>query len=86
VIVSRRSDHGIVCFISRKANCYDNAAVESFFGTLKQALVHHEQYPTRAPATASIFEYIEVFYNHQRQHSSIDYQALMLFKQHSACA
>ena len=79
-------DHGIVCSMSRQANCYDNAAMESFFGTLKQELIHHERYPTRAAAKASIFEYIEVFYNRQRQHSAINYQAPMVFEKHSACA
>ena len=79
-------DHGIVCSMSRIGNCYDNAAMESFFGTLKQELVHHERYATRAAAKASIFEYIEVFYNHQRKHSAINYQAPMTFETHSACA
>lgn len=79
-------DHGIVCSMSRQGNCYDNAAMESFFGTLKQELVHHERYPTRAAAKASIFEYIEAFYNQQRAHSAINYQAPMVFEQHRACA
>ena len=53
--------------MSRIGNCYDNATIKSFFGTLKQELAHHERYATRAAAKASIFEYIEVFYNHQRK-------------------
>jgi putative transposase len=60
--------------------------MESFFGTLKQELVHHERYITREQARASIFEYIEVFYNHQRKHSAINYQTPMTFEQHRACA
>jgi transposase InsO family protein len=79
-------DHGIVCSMSRTGNCYDNAAIESFFGTLKQELVHHERYATREKAKASIFEYIEVFYDQQRKHSAINYQAPMIFEKHSASA
>jgi putative transposase len=79
-------DQGITCSMSRTGNCYDNAAMESFFGTLKQELVHHERYITREQARASIFEYIEVFYNHQRKHSAINYQTPMTFEQHRACA
>ena len=57
--------------MSRKGNCWDNAVAESFFHTLKTELVHHEDYRSRTEAKASIFEYIEVFYNHQRRHSHI---------------
>jgi transposase InsO family protein len=63
-------DHRAVCSMSRKGDCWDNAAMESFFGTLKQELVYQEQFTTRDMATAKIFEYIEVFYNRQRRHSS----------------
>jgi putative transposase len=66
--------HGIVCSMSRKANCWDNAPTESFFATLKKELVHQEHYATRDAARRSLFEYIEVFYNRQRRHSAIDYQ------------
>ena len=59
--------------ISRRGNCYDNAVAESFFGTLKTELVHHENYQTRTQAVQSIFEYIEVFYNRQRRHSTLGY-------------
>ena len=78
--------NGITCSMSRKGNCYDNAAMESFFGTLKQELVHHEHYATREQAKASIFEYIEVFYNQQRRHSAINYLAPMIFEQQTALA
>jgi len=67
------TDHGIDCSMSRRGNCYDNAVMESFFGTLKTELVHHEHYTTHAQARASIFEYIEVFYNRQRLHSTLGY-------------
>lgn len=66
-------DHGMVSSMSRKGNCYDNAVQESFFHTLKTELVVHEHYRTRAEARASIFEYIEAFYNRQRLHSSLGY-------------
>lgn len=64
---------GIVASMSRAGNCYDNAAMESFFGTLKCELVHDRRYRTRAEARQDIFEYIEVFYNRQRRHSSLGY-------------
>jgi transposase InsO family protein len=64
---------GFVCSMSRSGNCYDNAAMESFWGTLKTELVYHERYATREEARLSIFEYIEVFYNRVRRHSSIGY-------------
>jgi putative transposase len=69
------SRHGIRCSMSGVAQCWDNAPAESFFATLKKELVHHEDYATRASARASIFEYIEVFYNRQRLHSSLGYVA-----------
>lgn len=72
--------HGMVGSMSGKADCWDNAAMESFWSTLKTELVHHEQYATRAEAQASIFEYIEVFYNRQRLHSSIGYQSPEAFE------
>jgi len=59
--------------MSRTGNCYDNAVLESFWGTLKTELVYHEKYKTREQARQSIFEYIEVFYNHRRRHSSLGY-------------
>ena len=59
--------------MSRKANCYDNAPMESFFHTLKTELVHHSQYATRQEATRDIFAYIEGFYNRTRRHSAIGY-------------
>jgi putative transposase len=67
--------HGITCSTSRRANCWDNAPMESFFATLKKELVHDEDYTTREEARASLFEYIEVFYNRVRRHSSLGYQS-----------
>ena len=59
--------------MSAKGCCYDNATCESFFGTLKVELVHDERYKTREEAKLSIFEYIEVYYNTKRKHSTINY-------------
>jgi len=61
--------------MSRKGNCYDNAPVESFFGTLKTELVFHRQYATWAEARLDIFEYIEVFYNRLRHHSALGFKS-----------
>ena len=57
--------------MSRKGNCWDNAPMESFFGTLKTELVHLRKYRTRQEAIADIREYIEVFYNRQRRHANL---------------
>lgn len=65
--------HGIRCSMSGVAQCWDNAPVESFFASLKRELVHDEKYTTREQAKASIFEYLEVFYNRVRIHSSLGY-------------
>jgi transposase InsO family protein len=65
--------HGIACSMSRVAQCWDNAPVESFFASLKRELVHDERYATRDEARASIFEYVEGFYNRVRRHSSLGY-------------
>ena len=59
--------------MSRKGNCYDNAPVESFFGTLKTELVHHRRYETRAEAEREIAEYIDLFYNRQRRQARLGY-------------
>ena len=73
--------HEIECSMSRRANCWDNAPMESFFASLKKELVHHEDYQTREEAKASIFEYIEVFYNRQRRHSSLGYKSPAEYEQ-----
>jgi putative transposase len=66
---------GITCSMSRRGNCWDNAPMESFFAGLKKELVHGENYATREEARASIFEYIEVFSNRVRRHSSLGYKS-----------
>jgi len=65
-------DHGLICSMSRKGECLDNAVAESFFGTLKTEWVDDQDYRTRDEAKQDLFEYIEVFYNKQRRHSYLD--------------
>lgn len=66
--------HGIECSMSRAGDCYDNAVIESFFGTFKQECSHHHRWSGLADARAAIHDYIEVFYNRQRLHSSLGYR------------
>lgn len=73
--------HGIVCSMSRRGNCWDNAVAESFFATLKVELVHDATWETRAAARTDLFEYIEVFYNGQRRHSALGYLSPRAFEQ-----
>jgi putative transposase len=72
--------HGIDCSMSGKGQCWDNAPMESFFGTLKKELVYDEDYDTRAQARSSIFEYIEVFYNPKRRHSALGFLSPVAFE------
>jgi putative transposase len=65
--------HSTLCSMSGKGNCYDNAVAESFFHSLKTEWIHHYRYQSREEAKASIFEYIEIFYNRQRRHSQLHY-------------
>lgn len=69
------SAHGMVCSMSRRGEVYDNAVMESFYATLKRELVHEARYATRDEARKAIFEWIEVFYNRQRLHSSLGYRS-----------
>jgi putative transposase len=64
---------GMLCSMSRKGDCWDNAVVESFFSSLKTERVHHRLYRSRDEARRDIFEYIEVFYNRVRLHSTLGY-------------
>ena len=66
--------HGIKASMSRRGNCLDNAPMESFFGSLKTELAHRTRFSTRREAKAALFEYIEIFYNQRRRHSSIGYR------------
>ena len=67
--------------MSRKDNCWDNAPMESFFGTLKTECLHHYKFKTRAEAKKVTFEYIEVFYNRIRRHAKINNQIPAQFAQ-----
>ena len=73
--------HGITCSMSRRGNCWDNAPMESFFASLKKELVHDADFATRAEARLALFEYIEVFYNVQRRHSSLGYVSPVEYEQ-----
>lgn len=72
--------HGLVASMSRKGNCYDNAFIESFWSSLKYETVYHRRYATRAEARTAIFDYIEVFYNRTRLHSSLGYVSPTTFE------
>ena len=79
------NDHQLRCSMSRKGECLDNAVAESFFGTLKNELVVHEDYRTKEQARQSLFEYIEVFYNRQRRHASLRYLTPVEYETRYAC-
>ena len=72
-------DNGIICSMSRSGNVWDNAAMESFFSSLKTERVNLRQYATRDEARADLFDYIECFYNPKRRHSAIAYLSPMEF-------
>ena len=69
----------MVCSMSRKGNCWDNAPTESFFNSLKNERVHGTRYDTRDEAIADVFDYIEPFYNRKRQHSTLGYVSPVKF-------
>ena len=79
------SINNLRCSMSRKGECLDNAVAESFFGSLKNELVYHEDYKTRAEARQSIFEYIEVFYNRKRRHAFLNYMSPVEYEKKYAC-
>lgn len=72
---NRLADYGMACSMSRKGNCWDNAPTESWFNSFKNERVHGVRFETRAEMTAASFEYIEVFYNRERLHSTLGYQS-----------
>lgn len=77
--------HGIVCSMSRRGNCWDNAVAESFFSTLKIELAHDADWRTHADARTEVAEYLEIFYNTQRRHSVLDYVSPAAFeRQHGS--
>jgi putative transposase len=71
---------GITCSMSRTGNCYDNAAMERFFWSLKHEWTKHEQFDTPAAARLSVFKYIEAFYNTERLHQTLGYQSPTQFE------
>jgi putative transposase len=73
-------DHGMICSMSRKGDCWDNAAMESFFGSLKTECTHHRRYHSRSEAKKDIFYYMEVFYNYERLHSTLGYRSPAQFE------
>jgi transposase InsO family protein len=75
------AQYGLICSMSRRGDCYDNAVMESFFHSLKVEEVHHRDFKTRAEARTVLFDYIELFYNRQRLHSSIGYQSPVEFEE-----
>jgi transposase InsO family protein len=74
------AEHGIVCSMSRRGDCWDNAVAESFFATLKVELVHDAAWATRAAARTELFDYLEIFYNGQRRHSALGYLSPRAFE------
>src|SRR5215207_5502966 len=74
------ADHGVVCSMSRSGNVWDNAAMESFFSSLKTERTARKTYRTRDEARADVFDYIERFYNAKRRHSTIGYLSPMEFE------
>jgi putative transposase len=77
------SKHGFVQSMSRKGDCWDNAVAESFFHLLKTELTYHEYWLHYRAAYRSLFEYIEIFYNRERSHSTLDYATPVAFEKHS---
>jgi putative transposase len=74
-------DHQIVCSMSRKGNCWDNACMESFFGSLKSEWVYGKRYATRDEARKDVFKYIEMFYNRKRRHATLGYVSPAAYEQ-----
>jgi putative transposase len=74
------ADHGVVCSMSRSGNVWDNAAMESFFSSLKTERTARKLYRTRDEAKADVFDYVERFYNPKRRHSTIGYLSPMEFE------
>jgi len=80
-------EHGVICSMSRKGDCWDNAVIESFNATIKTELIHRYEWETRAKARAAVYEYIETWYNARRLHSTLGYQSPITFEeQHPATA
>ncbi len=79
----RLAQLGFVASMSRKGDCWDNAVAESFFGNLKNELTHHRDFHTREQARSEIFDYIEIFYNRQRAHATLQYMSPLDYESRS---
>ena len=75
------NDNKVVCSMSRKGNCWDNACVESFFGSLKNEWVKGKIYETHEDGEKDIFKYVEVFYNRKRRHASLGYVSPAVYEE-----
>ena len=82
VFRDKLAEFGMIGSMSRKGNCWDNAPTESFFNSLKNERVHGARYPTHDAARVDLFDYIEVFYNRSRRHSTLGYQSPIQYLQH----
>ena len=80
------TDHGVTCSMSRSGNVWDNAAMESFFSSLKTERIARKVYRTRDEARADVFDYVERFYNTKRRHSTIGYLSPMEFERQAGLA
>jgi putative transposase len=80
------AEHGVTCSMSRAGNCWDNAAMESFFSSLKTERTARKAYRTRDDAKADVFDYIECFYNPRRRHSTLGYLSPIAFEEKEALA
>lgn len=78
---NKLTEYDVVCSMSPKGNCWDNARTESLFNSLKNERVHGTRYATRAEAVADLFDYIEAFYNRSRRHSTLGYTSPVQFLQ-----
>jgi len=76
---NKLAEYGMICSMSRKGNCWDNSPTESWFNSFKNERYHGVRYPSHAEMKAASFEFIEVFYNRKRQHSTLDYQSPIQF-------
>lgn len=80
------AEHGIECSMSRRGNCWDNAVAESFFSTMKTERTDRKTYRTRDEARADVFDYIELFYNPRRRHSTLGYLSPMEYERQANLA
>jgi len=79
-------EHRIECSMSRRGNCWDNAAAESFFSSMKTERIQRRMYRTREEARADVFDYIERFYNPRRRHSILGYLSPMDYEKQAMLA